>query len=187
MKVCTVLRGRATPESERHTLDAVISPHDLEDTYLPAFRKLVVDAHAGSIMCAYNSVDGAPACANEMLLQQKLKQDWHFAGYVVSDCAAITDVAAGHKSAPDLPHAAATSLKAGTDLSCGKEYAALVDAVQQGLVSEADIDAAVKRLFTARFCLGMFDPGPSVPYFVDSRRICTGPIRPDGSRGEVAV
>ena len=187
MKVCTVLRGRATPESERHTLDAVISPHDLEDTYLPAFRKLVVDAHAGSIMCAYNSVDGAPACANEMLLQQKLKQDWHFAGYVVSDCAAITDVAAGHKFAPDLSHAAATSLKAGTDLSCGKEYAALVDAVQQGLVSEADIDAAVKRLFTARFRLGMFDPGPSVPYFVDSRRICTGPITPDGSRGEAAV
>jgi beta-glucosidase len=152
------------PESERHTFDAVISAHDLEDTYLPAFRKLIVDDHAGSIMCAYNSVDGSPACASQMLLQQKLKQDWHFTGYVVSDCAAITDVAAGHKFAQDLPHAAASSLKAGTDLSCGKEYAALLDAVHQGLVSDADIDSAIKHLFTARFRLGMFDPEASVPY-----------------------
>ena len=152
------------PESERHTFDAVISPHDLEDTYLPAFRELIVDARAGSIMCAYNSVDGSPACASQMLLQQKLKRDWHFAGYVVSDCAAITDVAAGHKFAEDLAHAAAVSVKAGTDLSCGNEYAVLVDAVHQGLVSETDIDAAVKRLFAARFRLGMFDPASSVPY-----------------------
>ena len=152
------------PESERHTFDAVISPHDLEDTYLPAFRELIVDAHAGSIMCAYNSVDGSPACASQMLLQQKLKRDWSFAGYVVSDCAAITDVAAGHKFVGDLAHAAATSVRAGTDLSCGKEYAALGDAVQQGLVSEKDIDGAVKRLFAARFRLGMFDPEASVPY-----------------------
>src|SRR6202034_75546 len=126
------------------------------DTYLPAFRKLIVDDHADSIMCAYNSVDGSPACANQMLLQQKLKQDWHFAGYVVSDCDAITDVAVGHKFAQDLPHAAASSVKAGTDLSCGKEYAALLDAVHLGLVSDADIDAAIKRLFTARLRLGMF-------------------------------
>jgi beta-glucosidase len=115
-------------------------------------------------MCAYNSVDGAPACANTVLLQQKLKQDWHFGGYIVSDCAAITDVAVGHRFASDLPHAAAISLKAGTDLSCGKEYAALMDAVHQGLAHEADIDAAVKRLFTARFRLGMFDPPVDVPY-----------------------
>jgi beta-glucosidase len=152
------------PESERHTFDAVISPHDLEDTYLPAFRKLIVDAHAGSLMCAYNSVDGSPACASAMLLRQKLKRDWHFDGYIVSDCAAITDVAVGHKFAADLPQAAASSLKAGTDLSCGKEYAALADAVRKGLVSETDIDAAVKRLFAARFRLGMFDPEFRVPY-----------------------
>ena len=152
------------PESERHTFDAIISPHDLEDTYLPAFRKLIVDDHAASIMCAYNSLDGSPACASQMLLQQKLRRDWNFAGYVVSDCAAITDVAVGHKFAADLVHAAASSLKAGTDLSCGKEYAALADAVRQGLVTEADIDAAVKRLFTARFRLGMFDPASAVPY-----------------------
>ncbi len=152
------------PESERHTFDAVVSPHDLEDTYLPAFRELVVNAHVESVMCAYNSIDGSPACASPMLLQQKLKRDWHFDGYVVSDCAAITDVAAGHKFASDMAHAAALSVKAGTDLSCGKEYAALIDAVRQNLISEAEIDNAVKRLFTIRFRLGMFDPPNRVAF-----------------------
>jgi beta-glucosidase len=152
------------PESERHTFDASVSPHDLEDTFLPAFRELVVGAHIDSVMCAYNAVDGAPACANQMLLQQKLRNEWNFQGFVVSDCAAITDVAVGHKFAPDLPHAAALSVKSGTDLSCGKEYAALLDAVHQGLISETEIDAAVKRLFTARFRLGMFDPSEDIPY-----------------------
>ncbi len=130
----------------------------------PPFANSWSDAHAASVMCAYNSVDGSPACASPMLLQQKLKRDWSFTGYIVSDCAAITDVAAGHKFAPDLAHGAALSLKAGTDLSCGKEYAALNDAVHLGLITKADIDAAVKRLFTARFRLGMFDPPSRVPY-----------------------
>src|SRR5271154_1893289 len=152
------------PESERHTFDAVVSAHDLEDTYLPAFRSLIVNAQVDSVMCAYNSVDGSPACANPMLLQQKLKKDWHFRGFIVSDCAAITDVADGHKFVSDMAHAAAISVKSGTDLSCGREYGALMEAVHQGLISEAEIDAAVKRLFTARFRLGMFDPASEVPY-----------------------
>lgn len=152
------------PESERHSFDAVISPHDLEDTYLPAFHELVARAHVDSVMCAYNAVDGAPACANTMLLQQKLKQDWGFNGFVVSDCAAISDVSVGHKYTLDLEHAAAVSVMAGTDLSCGKEYATLADAVRHHLIPKSDIDAAVRRLFTARFRLGMFDPAASVPF-----------------------
>jgi len=152
------------PESERHSFDAVVSAHDLADTYLPAFRSLVVDAHAASVMCAYNSIDGAPACASTMLLQKKLKQDWRFDGYIVSDCAAITDVAVGHKFAVDMAHAAASSVKAGTDLSCGKEFAALSDAVAQGLIKESEIDDAVRRLFAARFRLGMFDPPAQISY-----------------------
>jgi len=152
------------PESQRHSFDAKVSAHDLEDTYLPAFRKLVADAHVGSVMCAYNSVNGTPACANKILLEKRLKQSWQFNGYVVSDCSAITDITAGHHFAPDVAHAAALSVKAGTDLSCGKEYGALTDAVREGLISEAEIDAAVKRLFTARFRLGMFDPAALVPY-----------------------
>ncbi len=152
------------PESERHSFNAVVSPHDLEDTYLPAFRKLVMDGHVDSVMCAYNAIDGAPACASAMLLQQRLKNDWHFSGFIVSDCNAITDVAFGHKFAPDMAHASALSVKIGTDLSCGKEYSALLDAVHQGLIDEASIDAAVKRLFTARFRLGMFDSFDDVPF-----------------------
>jgi beta-glucosidase len=152
------------PESQRHSFDVAVSPHDLQDTYLPAFRQLVVDAHVGSVMCAYNSVDGSPACASKMLLEQTLRQTWHFKGYIVSDCAAITDIAVGHHFASDLAHAAALSVKAGTDLSCGKEYGALTDAVREGLIGEADIDTAVKRLFAARFRLGMFDPPALVPY-----------------------
>lgn len=152
------------PESNRHGSDIAASPHDLEDTYLPAFRQLVTSAHVGSVMCAYNSIDGAPACANTMLLQTKLKNDWGFKGYVVSDCAAITDVSQGHKYAPDMEHAAAVSLKAGTDLSCGKEYAALAGALQHNLIAEADLDSSIRRLFTARFRLGMFDPAKTVPF-----------------------
>jgi beta-glucosidase len=152
------------PESQRHSFDAKVSAHDLEDTYLPAFRKLVADAHVGSVMCAYNSVDGTPACASKMLLEKTLKQSWQFNGYVVSDCTAISDIAAGHHFAPDLVHAAALSVKAGTDLSCGKEYGALTDAVREGLITEADIDMSVKRLFAARLRLGMFDPPTMVQY-----------------------
>lgn len=152
------------PESTRHKANIDVSPHDLEDTYLPAFRATVKDAKAGSVMCAYNAIDGEPACANTFLLTEVLRKDWGFQGYITSDCGAISDVAEGHKFAPDLEHAAAVSLRAGTDTSCGDEYAALVKAVQDGLVSEAEIDTAVKRLFTARFKLGMFDPATDVPY-----------------------
>ena len=152
------------PESERHTFDAVITPHDLADTYLPAFRALVTQGHVASVMCAYNSVDNAPACASNMLMQQTLRRDWGFHGYTVSDCAAITDVAIGHAYSPDMAHAAAAAVKAGTDISCGKEYAALTEAVAKGLLTESDIDHAVKHLLTTRFRLGMFDPSASVPY-----------------------
>lgn len=152
------------PESERHTFDVQVSPHDLEDTYLPAFRDLVVDAHVAGVMCAYNAIDGSPACTSDLLMQQTLRRDWHFTGYTVSDCNAITDVAVGHRAAPDMAHAAAAGVKAGTDMSCGNEYAALSSAVKQGLVSEAQLDAALRKLFTIRFRLGMFDPPASVPF-----------------------
>jgi beta-glucosidase len=156
------------PEPLRHGFDVDVSPHDLEDTYLPAFRAAVTEAHAQSVMCAYNSIDGEPACANSMLLRDHLRDGWGFDGYVVSDCAAVADVATGHKFAPDFAHAAAVAVKTGTDLECGygkgQAYPALVDAVSQDLVSEAEIDTAVKRLFAARFRLGMFDPPGSFAY-----------------------
>jgi beta-glucosidase len=156
------------PESTRHRANVDISAHDLEDTYLPAFRSAVTEANAQSVMCAYNSIDGAPACANQMLLKSHLRDAWHFSGYVVSDCAAVADVFTGHHYASDMAHAAADAVKTGTDLECGfaegQAFPALVDAVHQNLISEAEIDTAVRRLFTARFRLGMFDPPASYAY-----------------------
>jgi beta-glucosidase len=115
-------------------------------------------------MCAYNAVDGAPACANPKLLGDTLRNAWGFKGSVVSDCAAIADIAQGHKFAADTMAASVAAVKAGTDLSCGKEFATLVDAVHSGLIPEAAIDLSVKRLFTTRFPLGMFDPATAVPF-----------------------
>jgi beta-glucosidase len=152
------------PENTRHTADVNPSPHDLEDTYLPAFRAAVTEAKADSMMCAYNAVDGEPACANRMLLQQTLRKDWGFGGYVTSDCGAIKDVVVGHHFSPDLEHAAVAAVRAGTDTSCGSEYAVLVKAVRDGLITEKEIDISVKRLFTARFQLGLFDDPTQVKY-----------------------
>ena len=156
------------PETTRHHANVDVSAHDLEDTYLPAFRAAVTEANAQSVMCAYNAIDGAPACANTMLLRDHLRNDWHFSGYVVSDCAAVADINTGHHYAPDMAHAAADAIKAGTDLECGfgkgQAFPALVDAVHQGLVTEADLDVALHRLFRARFKLGMFDPPSTFAY-----------------------
>jgi beta-glucosidase len=156
------------PESTRHQADVDVSAHDLEDTYLPAFRAVVTEAHVQSAMCAYNSIDGVPACANTMLLRDHLREAWHFDGYVVSDCGAIGDVGMGHHYAPDMPHAAAVALKAGTDLECvygqAQAFPVLGEAVHQGLVTEADLDKALRRLFRARFDLGMFDPPESYAF-----------------------
>jgi beta-glucosidase len=152
------------PEQDRHRFDAQISDHDLEDSYLPAFRATIVDGHADSIMCAYNAIDGKPACASDMLLQEHLRTDWKFDGYVVSDCDSVADVNRGHHFVTDNAHASAVSLKAGTDLDCGSTYRSLTDDVKSGLVAKADLDEAVQQLFIARFRLGMFDPAASVPY-----------------------
>ena len=153
------------PEPLRHQFNVDVSSHDLEDTYLPQFRAAVTEGHAQSIMCAYNAIDGTPACASYQLLQEHLRQAWGFDGYVVSDCGAINDVTSGHHYVSDLEQAGAVSVKAGTDLECGRGgYPRLADAVKQGLVGEADIDTALVRLFTARFRLGMFDPPDSYAY-----------------------
>jgi beta-glucosidase len=162
------------PEADRHRDDIHPSAHDLEDTYLPAFKALVTRAKVESVMCAYNAVDGVPACANTALLADRLRRDWGFSGHVVSDCAAIADVfqPTSHGYVKTAEQAAAVSIKAGTDLFCGEfgpdksaDIAPIVDAVRHGLVSEAELDQAVRRLFIARLKLGLFDPPEKVPYF----------------------
>ncbi len=155
------------PESTRHTANVDVSPRDLEETYLPAFRSTVIDGHVKSVMCAYNAIDGTAACANTMLLKDHLRDAWGFKGFVVSDCAAIVDVYNGHKNAPDIEHAAAISLKAGTDLSCSiwaPGFNTLAKAVHDGLVKEDRVTQAAERLYTARFQLGMYDAPGTNPW-----------------------
>jgi beta-glucosidase len=156
------------PELQRHSFNVDVSPHDLEDTYLPAFRATVTEAHAQSVMCAYNAVDGTPACASTMLLGDHLRDAWKFDGYVVSDCGAVADVYAGHHFTADMPEGAAAAVQAGADLECGylqwQAFPSLIDAVHRGLIKEANLDNALRRLFRARFQLGMFDPPSSYAY-----------------------
>jgi beta-glucosidase len=152
------------PESDRHRFNVNVSPHDLQDTYLPAFRATITEAHAQSLMCAYNAVDGAPACANAHLLNDILRHNWHFDGFITSDCGAVSDIADGHKFTPDIEHAAVVSLRAGTDTSCGDEYSTLTRAVHDNLIKESELDVSLRRLFHARFSLGMFDPAPNPSY-----------------------
>ena len=150
------------PESTRHSVDVWVSAQDLEDTYLPAFRAALVDAQAGSVMCAYNRVNGEPACASHSLLVKTLRQDWKFGGYVVSDCDAVVDISAHHRYAIDAVTGAAAALKAGVDNECngatlshtpglGQRYE---QALARGFLREADIDTALVRLFAARLRTG---------------------------------
>jgi beta-glucosidase len=152
------------PEPERHVFDAVVDERDLRETYLPAFRATVLEANAQSVMCAYNRFRGEPCCGSSELLQKILRDEWGFSGYVVSDCWAIMDFYTTHKVDKTAPQAAARGLLAGTDVNCGVTYDSLGVAVRQHLVSESLVDTAVKRLFRARFKLGMFDPPEMVPY-----------------------
>lgn len=151
------------PEPERHGFDAVVGERDLQETYLPAFRATVVEGKAAAIMCAYNRTNGEPCCANRKL-NDILRKEWGFNGHVVSDCGAIDDIYKFHGFAKTVTEASALSVKAGTDLSCGWEYRSLARAVKDGLITEAEIDVSLKRLMTARFRLGMFDPPEMVPY-----------------------
>ena len=152
------------PEPERHHFDARISERDLRETYLPAFEACVEEGKAYSVMGAYNRVDGEACCASHMLLDEILRREWGFKGYVVSDYGAIGDIFQHHHLAQSMEEASALAVKAGCDLDCGTEYLSLIKAAKEGLINEAEIDRAVKRLFEARFRLGMFDPPEMVPY-----------------------
>jgi beta-glucosidase len=161
------------PEPTRHLADVDVSRHDEEDTYLPAFRAAVVEGRAGSVMCAYNSINGEPACASQFLLQHILRGAWHFQGYVVSDCGAVRDIFENHHFRATQPESSAIALERGMDNECidalekvqdDHDYKPYIEAVQQGYLSEPTVDIALIRLFTARVRLGMFDPRSKVPY-----------------------
>jgi len=161
------------PEPTRHNADVAVSKHDELDTYLPAFRATVTEAKAASVMCAYNSINGQPACASQFLLEDQLRGWWGFQGYVVSDCGAVLDIHAGHKFNTTQAESSAVSLRRGMDNECvdftfkvkdDHDYKPYLDAVKEGYLKESEIDTAVTRLFTARMKLGMFDPPEMVPY-----------------------
>ncbi|HEY7352239.1 MAG TPA: glycoside hydrolase family 3 C-terminal domain-containing protein [Terriglobales bacterium] len=168
------------PEPTRHFTDVDVSMHDEEDTYLPAFRAAVVEGHAGSVMCAYNAINGEPACASQFLLQHTLRGAWDFQGYVVSDCDAVRNIFNGHHYRPTQPQASAISVIRGMDNECidfakvtdDHDYKPYIEAVQQGYLPESSVDTALIRLFTARMRLGMFDPPATMPYMnIDEKQL----------------
>ena len=152
------------PEKLRHSFNARVSKRDLYETYLPAFRDSVKDGKVYSVMGAYNRTNSEPCCASPTLLQQILREEWGFEGYVVSDCHAICDLHLHHHVTDSPQESAAEAVKNGCDLNCGKTYARLKAAFKEGLIAEEEIDVAVTRLFEARMRLGMFDPSEKVPY-----------------------
>ena len=152
------------PESERHEFNAVASPKDLRETYLPAFRDAVKEAKVEAVMGAYNRTNGEPCCASKSLMQDILRDEWGFEGHYVSDCGAIQDFHEHHKITSGPVESAALAVNTGCDLNCGWVYEHLTEAVKQGLVSEETIDRSVKRLYKTRFKLGMFDPEDRVPF-----------------------
>ncbi len=152
------------PEMDRHQFDAQVDLHDLWETYLPAFEACVKEGQAASIMGAYNRTNGEACCASPTLLEDILRSEWEFPGFVVSDCGAIDDIYRTHHLAASAAEAAAAAVQAGCDLNCGFTYTALTDAVRSGLIDEQTITRSVRRLFQARFRLGMFDPPEKVTY-----------------------
>ena len=161
------------PEPSRHVFNVEVSNHDMADTYLPAFRAAVIDGKAGSIMCAYNRINGEPACANSFLLEHLLRGAWNFGGYVVGDCDSIDEIFSEHHFTKSLPETAALTLRRGADNECidsyskvhdSSDYKKYLDAVAQGLLSEKELDVSVRRVLMARFRLGLFDPPEMVSY-----------------------
>ena len=144
------------PEAVRHQFDARVNAKDMNETYLAAFEATVREAEVESVMGAYNRVNGEPACGSETLLKKTLRGKWGFRGHVVSDCWAIRDFHVNHKVTATAPESAALAIKNGCDLNCGNTYLHILEALQEGLVTEEDITTACERLFTTRFLLGLF-------------------------------
>ena len=148
------------PEYTRHTANLTdISPRDMWETYMPAFKALVQDAKVREVMCAYQRLDDDPCCGSQRLLQQILRDEWGFEYLVVSDCGAVSDFYESHKSSSDAAHASAKATIAGTDVECGYGYAyrSIPEAVKRGFMTEAEVDKHVIRLLEGRFDLGEMD------------------------------
>jgi beta-glucosidase len=152
------------PEKDRHHFNAIVTKRELYDTYLPAFKKLVTEANVESVMGAYNRTLDEVCCASKLLLEDILRDEWGFTGHVVSDCMALSDFHLNHKVTKDAAESAALALQRGCDLGCDHVFNEIPEAIQRGLISEADVDRALERTLGTRFKLGMFDPDDDVPF-----------------------
>jgi beta-glucosidase len=152
------------PEKDRHTFNAIVTKRELYDTYLPAFKKLVMDAKVESVMGAYNRTLDEVCCASQLLLVDILRGEWSFQGHVVSDCGALADFHNNHKVTKDAAESAAMALHYGCDLGCDVVFYEIPEAIERGLISEADVDRSLERTLRTRFKLGMFDPPEYVPF-----------------------
>jgi beta-glucosidase len=163
------------PEKHRHTFNAVVSRRELYDTYLPAFKKLVMEAKVEAVMGAYNRTLDEPCCASQLLLGDILRGEWGFQGHVVSDCGALSDFHNSHKVTRDAAESAALALQRGCDLGCDSVFDEIPEAIRRGLISEAEVDRALERTLGTRFKLGMFDPPEEVPFTFISMEVVACP------------
>lgn len=154
------------PEWNRHSYDAKVSHRDLWETYLPAFKALVQEANVREVMCAYNALDGQPCCGNNLLLNDILRNQWGYKGIVVTDCWAMNDFfqKGAHESHANATSAVADAVIHSTDLECGDSYTQLINALKEGLITPAQIDASLRKILQGWFELGMLDPSDSVPW-----------------------
>jgi beta-glucosidase len=152
------------PEKDRHTFNAIVTQRELYDTYLPAFKKLVMEAKVEAVMGAYNRTLDEPCNGSKLLLEDILRGEWGFQGHVVSDCGALTDFHVNHKVTKDAVETVALALKRGCDIGCDHVYSEIPEAIGRGLITEADVDRALARTLGTRFKLGMFDPAEDVPF-----------------------
>lgn len=154
------------PEWNRHEFNAVASPRDLWQTYLPAFEALVKEGNVQEVMCAYNRFEGKPCCSSDKLLIDILRNSWEYKNIILSDCGAIDDFweKGRHQTHPNAESASSEAVLSGTDLECGSSYRSLIKALGDGKITEKDLDTSLRRLLKGRFELGMFDPDDRVPY-----------------------
>ncbi len=152
------------PEKDRHTFNAVVTKRELYDTYLPAFKKLVTEAKVEAVMGAYNRTLGEVCCGSKLLIEDILRGDWDFQGHFVSDCGALSDFHLNHKVTNDAAESAALALQSGCDLGCDHVFNQIPEAIERGLITEADVDRALERTLGTRFKLGMFDPAADVSF-----------------------
>ena len=152
------------PEKDRHTFNAIVTKRELYDTYLPAFKKLVTEAKVESVMGAYNRTLDEVCCASKLLIEEILRGEWNFQGHFVSDCGALSDFHLNHKVTKDAAESAALALQGGCDLGCDHVFNEIPEAIERGLITEADVDRALERTLGTRFKLGMFDPPEDVPF-----------------------